>query len=402
MKKNIKKLISLFVIVCLMFSLTGCSLIPDFITEKVDAVKNIVTSMIKKDDSSDENSEDFAEEPDEESKEDNIEDSEQAANDEDTALADLSDEPAEQAPDEEAAPAPDPNLEKMLVVETMRHTSEDNGFPVDIVLPFVSYYGGGQGVADRINQTFNELMDSAIEVADEWSYEGGFYDLFPTDISFNGYFLTVTFDETIYGGGAHPMHSSFSNTYDLCSGRLFDMAELIAGFSDDQKASFTSLLETALMDYDSDLMSGAAYTAASITNYGGGSWSGSKDGLTLTLSPGDYAPYSSGYITATIPASDLADLMDPRYFAGIEVQEEGNIEYLSDPASSSLPYFGTKQNQALSIHGTVLDLKVFDGESVVLYTNYGHECTVPYPVSSDGDQLLPFEYYSNGQLVQNN
>lgn len=122
-----------------------------------------------------------------------------------------------------------------------------------------------------------------------------------------------------YSGGAHPMKSTKSVTYDLITGETLSLSDILTENADGD--TLCQLVCKALANYDKDTAS-SLYTGyettvtelfskplTDITN-----WHFSEYGLCFTFSPYEIGPYSCDTIPALISYQDLTGILRDAYF----------------------------------------------------------------------------------------
>ncbi len=280
-----------------------------------------------------------------------------------------------------------------VLVTTQNLSSEADSFHISISHPIVSLCGPEETEAEKkINADLNTIYESACNTADQCSTPGGFYDFYMTEVGYVGGILSITFDETIYAGGARPIHGQYSVQYDMETGERFSAGNLIKKLDSDARQSLQKLLETAFSKYS--LMGSTASLAKSAVS-GSGNWSLSPEGLTVSFNPGDVASYSEGYITAALTPGQLKNILPETYFAAVKQTGTGTLTHADPwPQTFEGKQYGEQTACGLYIDGEVYELRLTHAGGVYLYLSHGRTGIVSLPEESVG--ILNAEYYSGG------
>lgn len=245
-------------------------------------------------------------------------------------------------------------------------------------------------IASDLQARMNGVLSGAADIE---TYAKEDYQLAPE--YWSPYFIDVTYTPTridrsvislfanhsSYSGGPHPSLITESVTYDLTTGAVLTLGDiLVDGYTG---TDLCALIIEALAPMSDDLH--YDYETSLQDRFSGdysnvASWYFSGTGLCFHFSPYDIAPYSSGTIIATIPYEDLNGVLNDQYLPAEPLEATGSMYaelYLPD------------DSERFSFTADVEIEK--DGTQLVLYpdatvTNVRIESGTWY---SDGSQYVP-------------
>lgn len=142
-----------------------------------------------------------------------------------------------------------------------------------------------------------------------------FIDIAYTPTRLDQAVLSLFGNTTSYSGGAHPSLSTDSVTYDVQTGEVVSLDDILTPecSSDTLYQLILKSLESQAEDlyYDYADALGDRFTGElhSIQD-----WYFSRSGLCFHFAPYDIAPYSSGTVIAELPYSTLAGILNEKYF----------------------------------------------------------------------------------------
>lgn len=170
--------------------------------------------------------------------------------------------------------------------------------------------------------------------AEYWSHY--FIDFSYTPTRLDQEILSLFGNQTSYSGGAHPSLITDSVTYDLKTGQVLELKDILcSGYNQDTLCNL--LLKSlegkaAELSYDYQQIVTERFTgdAANIQD-----WYFSRSGLCFHFPPYDIAPYSSGTIIAELPYTELTGLLREEYFPTQTEASTGSMYAHVDSAETS-------------------------------------------------------------------
>lgn len=196
----------------------------------------------------------------------------------------------------------------------------------------------GTDTADQITADLENRTNSALLGAAE--IEGYAKSDYTDPALWDPYFVNVSYTPTridqavlslfcnhsSYSGGNHPSLVTDSVTYDLSTGSVLKLGDIL--IETIGSADLCALITTALApmseelyyDYESFLQDIFSVNLSSIHN-----WYFSHTGLNFHFSPYEIAPYSSGTIIATIPYEQLGNILREEYFPTAQPEATGSL-----------------------------------------------------------------------------
>ncbi len=165
---------------------------------------------------------------------------------------------------------------------------------------------------------------------------------------------------TSYAGGMHPSFQCVSVTYDLLTGDVLSLTDVLTAGT--TAANISPLVVEALAEVALDTYLYSDYTSVVEERFAldlgtDGGWYLSNQGLCFYFSPYEVAPYSSGIITACIPYESLSGILRDEFFPIEKSAATGTVE-------ASL-FSNTDPEQFDQFAEIILEK---DGESVLLHT----------------------------------
>lgn len=127
--------------------------------------------------------------------------------------------------------------------------------------------------------------------------------------------LSLSGRYTQYSGGAHPMHTYQSATYDLVTGNTLTLADVLA--ENVNTDTICQLVLKALAQQKEKLYMGYETTVSELFSKSLAdidSWCLTDYGLCFAFSPYEIGPYSSDIISAQIPYNELDSVLKDAYF----------------------------------------------------------------------------------------
>lgn len=123
--------------------------------------------------------------------------------------------------------------------------------------------------------------------------------------------LSLYFEYSEFTGGNHPNLATYSVTYDCKTGKALEIEDTLRdGISVKTLSSAVNKALSAQSDHlydDYEALVGKAFADEAIN------WYLSQEGLCFHFAPYAIGPYSSGVVTATLPYSQLSDIMKEAY-----------------------------------------------------------------------------------------
>lgn len=142
-----------------------------------------------------------------------------------------------------------------------------------------------------------------------------FIDIAYTPTRLDQAVLSMFGNTTSYSGGAHPSLSTDSVTYDVQTGKVIYLEDILTPECSSNTLyqlilkSLESQAEDLYYDYAEALGDRFTGELHSIQD-----WYFSRSGLCFHFAPYDIAPYSSGTVIAELPYSSLTGILDEKYF----------------------------------------------------------------------------------------
>lgn len=195
-------------------------------------------------------------------------------------------------------------------------------------------------VADKVIVDFLNRIDQTAEHAAQ-ILEAAKTD-YPVNPNWSPYFCKITYEPvridtgilslagsyTTYSGGVHPQNSCLSANYDLITGNVLRLSDILT----DESAADTLyryVIEALNRQKDENfLYDGFESTVQERMDYatsGEECWYFSHTGLCIYFSPYEIAPYASGVIIAEIPYAQLTGILNDAYFPAEAESSSGMV-----------------------------------------------------------------------------
>lgn len=199
-------------------------------------------------------------------------------------------------------------------------------------------------IVGNLQSRMNGILSSAAEI------EAQAREDYPQFEYWNSYFIDITYTPTridqavlslfgnlsTYSGGTHPMLITESVTYDIETGSVLTLGDIVSEDCTGEALSTLILESLAPMNselyYDYDVVVKDQFSSnfTSISQ-----WYFSRTGLCFHFSPYEIAPYSSGTIIAEIPYHKLEGILLQKYMPVTIMDATGSMYaemYLDDDA----------------------------------------------------------------------
>ena len=230
---------------------------------------------------------------------------------------------------------------------------------------------------DATRTAAKEVMDSA---DDQGAY---FYTVRYDPARVDPGVLSLFGSHTSYGGGMHPNTECVSVTYDLTTGDVLQLTDILT--LDCTAADLSPLVVDALAALAEETYLYSDYPTVVEERFGqdlgeDSGWYLSNDGLCFYFSPYEVAPYASGTVTAVIPYERLVGLLRDAYFPLEKSGAVGDVDAV---------LFGqTDPDQFEQFAEVVIDK---EGEAVLLHTEgLVYDVTIEYGEwNSEGTVFTP-------------
>lgn len=269
----------------------------------------------------------------------------------------------------ESTKADDGTVVFLHATQGMALTMEDAGVADRIIKDFLNRTNFNSG-AQQLAQSAKQMYEAGVGGLPLWA------QCIYTPERVDGSILSLYGYENSNAGAAHGNTSFLSVTYDLLTGKVLSLGDILKGevTMDALCAKVTEALRpqsaTLFPDYESlvnDLF------RRSISEYT--DWFLSTEGICFYFSPYEIAPYSAGDIIATIPYSDLNGTLKDEYFPPEEDIARGKlIQSAFDP--DDFDQFTQTADVTLSENG----------KKVVLHTDYSvHDIRIIHTAPSIGN-----------------
>lgn len=224
----------------------------------------------------------------------------------------------------------------------------------------------GLAVADTVMLDLLNRIDSTRSTAESILNSAGtdllyFYDVHYDPMRIDPNVLSLYGTNSSYAGGAHPNHESTSVTYDLTSGKVLLLSDLL--YPGCSAADLTPLVIDILDTISQEQQLYSYYTAIVEERFGQGldaeeGWYLSGEGLCIYFSPYEIAPYATGEVKATIPYEKLNGLMRDQFYP---VEKSGSLGTVTAQLWNEADQTGFEQFYNVSIDD--------QGEAILLSTN---------------------------------
>lgn len=250
------------------------------------------------------------------------------------------------------------------------------------------------GEAIVSGEALTALYASAAEERDDVIEQGRRYAAgYPYDYTlklFDAYAtsgaLSLQFMAAAYLGGAHPMSSRFTYTFDLETGALLTLEDLIDDENAQARDSLIDAFTQALISEMPDLPDPAGnirsvFDGSQTQTY----WYFTSDGLAITFPPYAIAAYGAGYITALVPYDALYGLVDAAWLPPDRSSQSFPASCSFYPREEAIGcgdytnFYGTESAFGVSADGDALNVIAGKGyssaystyrENVLFYANF--------------------------------
>ena len=250
--------------------------------------------------------------------------------------------------------------------QSMVLTVEDPDVADRIILDFLNRSDAHSGT--------QQLLDTALQMHDSGSqglplYEQRIYAPKRIDRSI----LSLYGYESAYEGAAHGTTSFKSVTYDLVTGNVLTLSDILSdGVQMDTLCAHTTTAladrsDTLFPDYQTLVADLFQKSAAEYTD-----WYLSTEGLCFFFSPYEIASYAAGDIVATIPYSELTGILQDAYFPPEQDISTGSL-LQADFDTADIESFTQIAEVTLSP----------SGKKLVLHTDFSiHNIQITYEMES--------------------
>ncbi len=249
-----------------------------------------------------------------------------------------------------------------------------------------------QEIADEIIVDFLNRIDhsadaQSIQAAAQKNYSTGNWVPYLCQIEFepmriDSGVLSLFGNYTTYNGTPHPETDALSVSYDLTTGKVIALNEIIAPQSVD---ALINAVVDALTEQAAQMNLFEDFRDTVTDRFRNGlsheyNWYFTSDGLCFYFSPYDIAPYSSGVIVAQVSYAQLAGLMDDAYFPAERESIRATL--------TSQPFTQADTEDISGFSEVVIDK---DGEKTILRTD---ACVYDVRIqlgswSEDGSTYIP-------------
>lgn len=254
----------------------------------------------------------------------------------------------------------------MLTQQIESSRNDDGTVYFTYTYPNVRLFLSGESVSEKVTLDLLNRIDATRIKADalrnDASHVGGvsyFYHVQYIPQRIDSAVLSLSGTTTSFSGGAHPGSTCTGITYDLLSGNVLTLDDILT-----EKCTadvLCRLVVDALTEVNKD---GLLYNDFSVSvedRFSGNfradeSWYLSGEGLCFDFEPYEVGPYSSSVVTAVIPYHQLPGYLEDAWFPMEQIQSSGSliIEALTenslDPYSSLAEVNLDPTADALVIH----------------------------------------------------
>lgn len=163
-----------------------------------------------------------------------------------------------------------------------------------------------------------------------------FIDIAYTPTRLDHAVLSLFGNSSSYSGGPHPSLTTDSVNFDLQSGEVLFLEDILT--TQCNPSSLYQMVLNSLAGQENDLY--YDYADALGDRFTGElhniqDWYFSRSGLCFHFAPYDIAPYSSGTIIAELPYSTLEGILDPKYFPAEASKANGSMYAITAPSEYS-------------------------------------------------------------------
>lgn len=259
-----------------------------------------------------------------------------------------------------------PTLSVAAITMTTETERSEDGVLFEYTYPNVALVLPDGSVADTVMLELLNRIDATRTAADDITSGANseilsFYDVNYRPMRIDSNVLSLYGTQTSYAGAAHPYSECVSVTYDLTTGDVLTLEDVLSASC--TAADLTPLVINVLDALSEESYLYSDYTATVEERFGQGfgtdqGWYLSNDGLCVYFSPYEIAPYATGVVIATIPYEQLNGLLKDQFFP---VEKSGGIGVMNADLFNEAD---------LSLFEQFYDVIIDDeGESVLLTTN---------------------------------
>lgn len=275
-----------------------------------------------------------------------------------------------------------------VIVTAKKEQTEGELYDTMIAWPTV-YIPDNPKAAEKINANpeFSEMLENGRETAasipdytiPKYSVYAG-YTLEPGAVYAVAGALSITMSNITNLGGTHPMHGMSTFIFDTKTGELLGVRDLL---NPENSAAESELRKLVAGQFDDDFLfetpeklADMAFDSANVRL-----WSLAPEGLKVTFWPATVMPYAAGFVTATVPYSDLKGVLKDEYLpknrTGFIASATPYVSAAAEAGSRQNQY-GTPSGYALVADQDALDVCFGDGvdygsgalqDSVLFYAN---------------------------------
>ena len=282
-------------------------------------------------------------------------------------------------------------------------------------------------VADKIIVNFLNRVDSTRSLAESTAqmaksvYSGnGSWKPYMCHVAYSptridSTVLSLFGDCVVYNGAFHPDRSCVSANYDLRTGDVLTLANILSKDAKLEDLCNLVLERLVVMSEDDYYYPGYAQTVRqrfTADPNADESWYLTQTGLCFYFAPYEIAPYASGIISVEIPYSKLTNLLSITYLPTEREQQKGELT-LSAFNKVNLGQFNQISEILADLNGsmhilhtdaTVHDVRIMQTDSASTFTVFAaYQLTssgaVMLQASSDTLKNMQIVYASNGKTV---
>lgn len=283
-------------------------------------------------------------------------------------------------------------------VITEETLAEDGTLIYSRIYQDMELIGPEPAVADAVILDFLNRIDTAtseeksiLEAAQANYTAGSHWNPYLCQITFTPYridssILSLFGCYASYSGSSHPTTAYPSVTYNLSSGKVLTMGDILVEGVDTQKLS--QLVIDALATQKDDIFLYEGFEDTVNTRFSkkisqDADWYLTDEGLCFYFAPYDVAPYSSGAVSACVVYSDLTGILDDAFFPAETEESEGEISVEAYDSATMAGFTqiaecitgAENEKIVLSTEGYVQNLRIDTGYFIG-QTDYQKEHTV--------------------------
>lgn len=269
-----------------------------------------------------------------------------------------------------------------VTMTTITETAPDGQF--EYSYPNVHLHLSDPAITEKVSLELLNRIDATRTAAKDVMDEGGyFYNVGYIPTRVDPSVLSLFGSHTSYAGGMHPSTQCVSVTYDLTTGDVLLLTDVLTlGCT---AADLSPLVVDALAALSEDVYLYSDYPTVVEERFGQDlsadlGWYLSNRGLCFYFSPYEVAPYSTGTVTAEIPYEKLVGILRDSYFP---MEKSGTV------GTIDATLFGqTDPDQFEQFAEVIIDK---EGEAVLLHTEgLVYDVTIEYGTwDSEGTVFTP-------------